>query len=146
MPWGRHQGGTLPGPARGGGTLLGPAGGVPCQGGTQVGYPPSQVRTGGIPCRGYPGQVPPQPGQDGGVPCPGGTLVGYPPGQARMGGYPGRTTEGVLNTRRAVCLFRSRRRTFLFYMVSAFNQKQLMPQYCWNRTSLAANGFQFYLK
>ena len=50
---------------------------------------------------GYPGQVPPQGGYPGQVPPPG-------------GGYPGRTTEGVLTTRRAVCLLRSRRRTFLW--------------------------------
>ena len=41
----------------------------------------------------------------------GGTRVRYPP----RGGYPGRTTEGVLTTRRAVCLLRSRRRTFFFF-------------------------------
>ena len=46
----------------------------------------------------------------------GGALVRYPPrpGQDGGGGYPGRPTEGVLNTRQAVCLLRSRRRTFLF--------------------------------
>ena len=59
----------------------------------------------------------------GGVPClggtlPGGTQVGTPPpgpgrGVPCWGGYPDRTTEGVLTTRRAVCLLRSRRRTFL---------------------------------
>ena len=43
----------------------------------------------------------------------GGYQVGYPPGQVRTGGYPVRTTEAVLTTRRAVCLLRSRRRTFL---------------------------------
>ena len=52
---------------------------------------------------GYPGQVPPP----GGLP-----RSGTPPG-----GYPGRTTEGVLTTRRAVCLLRSRRRTFLLYIL-----------------------------
>ena len=74
---------------------------------------------------GYLGRVPhwqgtPQPGQDGGYPgrvSP--TGQGTPPGQVRMGGrwYPVRTTEGVLTTRRAVCLLRSRRRTFLFLNV-----------------------------
>ena len=44
-----------------------------------------------------------------------GTKVGYPPpDQDGGGGYPVRTTEGVLTTQRAVCLLRSRRRTFLF--------------------------------
>ena len=46
----------------------------------------------------------------------GGTWPGTPP----RGGYPGRTTEGVLTTRRAVCLLRSRRRTFLFFFVLLF--------------------------
>ena len=68
-----------------------PAGGVPCQGGTLPG---------GYPGRVSPRQGTPQPGQDGGE---------YP-----AGGYPVRTTEGVLTTRRAVCLLRSRMRTFLF--------------------------------
>ena len=109
----------------GGGTQPAPAGGVPCQ-----------VRTHGTLLRGYPGRVPPRPGQQGGsqvgnppsrVPPTGyppdqdgGTLLGgypgrvHPPGQVRMGGgYPVRTTEGVLTTRWAVCLLRSRRRTFL---------------------------------
>ena len=77
----------------GGGTRPGPARsrwgeGVPCQGGTQV--PPGQVQMGE-----YLSRVP-------------------PPGQVQMGGYPGKTTEGVLATRRSVCLLRSRRRTFLF--------------------------------
>ena len=99
--------GQVPPPARlgWGGTLAG--GGYPGRGGTLVRYPSGQVRMGGVPWSGgypgrggYPGQVPPQPGQDGGVPC--------------WGGYPGRTTKGVLTTRRAVCLLRSRRRTFLW--------------------------------
>ena len=57
-------------------------------------------------------RVPPQGGSGyprGGPGTPWGGGSGYPPG----GGYPGRTTEGVLTTRRAVCLLRSRRRTFL---------------------------------
>ena len=57
----------------GGGTQPGQAGGVPCQ-----------VRM-GVPRKGTPGRVPPQPGQDGGyqgrVPP-----TGYPPGQVRTGG------------------------------------------------------------
>ena len=87
-----------------GGTLPGPGGGVPCQ--VQPGgYPAMGVPwpggtlaggtlVGGYPARGYPGRVPP-PARSG-------------------GGYPVRTTEGVFTTRRAVCLLRSRRRTFLF--------------------------------
>ena len=107
------------------GILLGgyPAGGVPCWA-----YP-----AGGYPARGYPTWVPPSQVRTGGtllgVPCQGGypargTQVGsplgrVPPSQVRMGGtlpggYPVRTTEGVLTTRRAVCLLLSRRRTFLF--------------------------------
>ena len=54
------------------------------------------------------------PGQGRGYPGRGGTQVWYPPAQVRRGGYPVRTTEGVFTTRRAVCLLRSRRRTFLF--------------------------------
>ena len=54
----------------------------------------------GTPLGGNLVMYPPRPGQDGG-----GTL---------LRGDPGRTTEGVLTTRRAVCLLRSRRRTFLF--------------------------------
>ena len=107
----------------------GAVGGVPCEvqpggypgwGGTQSGNPP-QVRMGGYPGRGgtLAGGVPwsgtPLGGYltgypPGGVPWPGGTLVRYPPrpgqdgGVPCWGGYPGRTTEGVLTTRRAVCL------------------------------------------
>ena len=72
---------------------------------------------------GYPGQVPPPGGYPGQVPPPGGVPgSGTPPGGVPGsgtppgGGYPGRTTEGVLTTRRAVCLLRSRRRTFLLDM------------------------------
>ena len=105
------QGGTLPGlaggypaggyPARDGGTLLGvPCWGVPCRG----------VPCWGLPCLGVPCW--------GGTLLVGGTQVGYPPSQVRTGGYPAggypvRTTEGVLTAPRAVCLWRSRRRTFL---------------------------------
>ena len=134
-------GGTLPGGQ--GGTLPGPAGGVPCRGGTLPdpagGYPARSSRegtlpgpAGGVPCwggtlpgpagggtlpRGVPwsGTHPPPPGQ---VRMGGSTP---PPGQVRMeGGYPGRTTEGVLNTRQAVCLLRSRMRTFLFDLFPIF--------------------------
>ena len=72
---------------------------------------------------GYPGQVPPPPGgtrtPPGQVPPGGVPGSGTPRGGTRTpppGGYPGRTTEGVLTTRRAVCLLRSRRRTFLFIL------------------------------
>ena len=89
-----------------------PRGGYPAQvpprGGTRLRYPPPGGYPGQVPPPGgYPGQVPTHPPPGGG----GGTQVRYPPGG---GGYPGRTTEGVLTTRRAVCLLRSRRRTFLF--------------------------------
>ena len=98
-----------------GGTLPGPAGGgeVPCWG--RQWYPAG--RGGTLPGVFDPGRVPPQPGQDGGGPCwvtPPPCRVHPPrPGQD-WGGYPVRTTEGVLTTRRAVCLLRSHRRTFLF--------------------------------
>ena len=131
MPWGRHLGGvpishnalqhypefhgadtwegTLPGPARGY-PARGYPGRVPPsgpgqdgEGGTQVGYHlvglVPLARSGGYPLAGYPPQVPPRPGQDG-------------------GGYLVRTTEGVLTTRRAVCLLRSRRRTFLLIIIA----------------------------
>ena len=85
----RQRGGTQTPPG-------GYPGQVPPPGGTRIRYPPGGVPG---PPRGVPG--PPQ----------GGTRVRYPPG-----GYPDRTTEGVLTTRRAVCLLRSRRRTFLLFL------------------------------
>ena len=93
-------GGTLPGPT-GRGTLARgyPGWGVPWPGG----YPGwGGTLAGGYPGWGVPwsGTPPARSGWEG-VPCLG-------------GGYPGRTTEGVLTKRRAVCLLRSRRRTFLF--------------------------------
>ena len=71
---GPARGGTLPGPARGGCTLPGVPcwGEVPCQGGSLPG---------GTLLGGYPGRVPPRPGQEGGYPAREGTL---------LGGYPGR--------------------------------------------------------
>ena len=91
-------------------------GGVQCQvrmGGTQVRYPPGPGQDGGYPAWGGTQVGYPRPGQDGGYP----TLVhppaGYPLTDQDGGGYPVRTTEGALTTRRAVCLLRSRRRTFL---------------------------------
>ena len=119
MPWG--SGGVPCQVQPGGGTL---PGGVPWPGGYPGQVPPPARLGWGVPCwgvpwpGGYPGQVPP-PARSGW----GGTLVRYPPSQVRMGGYPagggypGRTTEGVLTTRRAVCLLRSRRRTFLFFRI-----------------------------
>ena len=127
-PWGVPPRG-VPRPPRG---VPGPPGGY------LTGYPPGGYLTGGVPDwvppRGVPGRVLPPRGVPDWVP-PGGYLTGYPPGgvpdwgdpgqvppgQVRMGGvpcwgwggYPGRTTEGVLTTRRAVCLLRSCRRTFL---------------------------------
>ena len=82
-----------------------------------VRYPPGGVRVpprgvggSGYPPWGGPGTPPPDR-----VPPWGGS--GYPPQGGYPvrwgGGYPVRTTEGVLTTRRAVCLLRSRRRTFL---------------------------------
>ena len=97
---GGREGGTLPGPAGGGYPARSsqggyPAGGVPCRGEYPAG---GSTLLGGTLPGGYPAR---------GVPCRG---VGYPAG----GGYPVRTTEVVVTTRRAVCLLRSRRRTFLF--------------------------------
>ena len=54
----------------------------------------------------------------GGYPGRGGTLAGG-------GGYPIRTTQGVLATLRAVCLLRSRRRTFLFFLQMVYNLQLL---------------------
>ena len=99
--WG---GGTQPGP--------GPGRGVPCWGGgTQPGLNGSGDTWPG-PDWGGTWTGPDWGGgtwtgpDEGGVPRPG------PDG----GGYPGRTTEGVLATRRSVCLLHSRRRTFLFHL------------------------------
>ena len=106
-PPGYPPGGYLTGYPPGGtwlGTPPGDLTGYP-PGGDLTGYPGGYLT--GYPPRGVPDRVPPQ----------GGYLTGYPP----RGGYPGRTTEGVLTTRRAVCLLRSRRRTFLF--VCYFNVK-----------------------
>ena len=121
MPWGRHRGGypypimlcNITQNAMG----QTPGGGVPvshnalqhypeCHGAdTGGGYPARSSRGGTLPGRGTYGYPPPPAG----YPPP-------PPSQVRMGGgYPVRTTEAVLTTRRAVCLLRSRRRTFLLY-------------------------------
>ena len=103
---------------------------VPPPGGGYLGQVPPRGGYPDPPGGGYPSQVPPpypimlcnisqnamrQRGVPGsGTPPGGGTRT--PPG----GGYPGRTTEGVLTTRRAVCLLRSRRRTFLFCYILPF--------------------------
>ena len=109
-------------PHLGGGTLLGPGRGGTCQ--VQPGGGSCQVHPGG----GYParsswggGGYLPGPARRGGVPARS-SWGGYLPGPARGGTLPGgggylvRTTEGVLTTQRAVCLLRSRRRTFLFHL------------------------------
>ena len=111
---GRGGPGTPPG-----GYLTGytPGGSGYPPGGYLTGYPPGGLGT--PPGSGYPpgGTWLGTPRGGLGTP-PGGYLTGYPPGvwvpPPPRGGYPGRTTEGVLTTRRAVCLLRSRRRTFLF--------------------------------
>ena len=121
----------------GGGTLPGLAREVPCQVQPGGGYPaggyparwavPCWGSMGGFPA-GLGGTLPggtPLARSGWGYPAKGGTLLGgtlpgYPPRQGTPqprsggGGYPVRTTKGVLTTRRAVCLLRSRRRTFLF--------------------------------
>ena len=76
--------------------------------------PTDQVRMGGTPARGHLPRVPPRPGQDVGYNSQGCSL-GVPPGR----GTPrDRTSHGVLDTPRSVCLMRSRRRTFLYYICS----------------------------
>ena len=106
----------------GSGTPGGGGGGVPGSGtppgDTQVRYPPGGVYTrvrvppgGGTRVRYPPGGGGVYPGQGTPRGVPGSGTPPTPPGGG--GGYPGRTTEGVLTTRRAVCLLRSRRRTFL---------------------------------
>ena len=74
-------------------------GDVPCQ---------VQIRMGGYPARGYLDRVSPWQG----TPLPARSGWG--------GGYPVRTTEGVVTTWRAVCLLRSRRRTFLLDIALTF--------------------------
>ena len=73
----------------------------------------------------------------GGYLAGGSTQVWYPPGRylppgpGQDGeGYPVRTTEGVLTTRRAVCLLHSRRRTFLSNnkLAEFSNSKRKKPQ------------------
>ena len=132
-----------------------PPGGVPRsgtpQGGTRVRYPPG----------GYPGQVPPPGGYLGQVPPQGVPRSGTPWGVPRSGtrgvprsgtpprgvprsdtpprgGYPGRTTEGVLTTQRAVCLLRSRRRTFLWYMLWVYiDCKVYLQMKCFSLTNIS---------
>ena len=157
MPWGSGGvpcqvqpggypagGGTL---ARGG-TLVryppwsGQDGGYPAGGGRGV---PCQVQPGGYPAGGVPwlrgvpwSDTPPGQVRMGGYPGLGGVpWSGTPPSQVRMGEgtlpggrYPGRTTEGVLTTRRAVCLLRSRRRTFLSYRILLYLEVYVIAICC----------------
>ena len=90
-----------------------PAGGYPTSG------TPCQTWLGGTSCRGYPTSgTPIRPGQ--GVPPAGGyPTSGTPPVRPGGGGTPLRQTDGVLDTPRSVCLLRSRRRTFLFFVTYA---------------------------
>ena len=123
---GQRGGGYLTGYPPRGGTQSGgvpdwvpPLGGYPVGGVTQLGTPPGgyPVRGGtwpGTP-QGVPDWVPPR-----GVPDwvpPRGYLTGYPPGGGTQVGQ----QKGVLTTRRAVCLLRSRRRTFLFVLGLCWN-------------------------
>ena len=66
------------------------------------GYPSSQETGCGAPCQDWVGYPLPLSGLDEGTPCPSGD----------------RAAESVLATRRALCLLRSRRRTFLFQFLS----------------------------
>ena len=112
--------------------LVRPGWGVPQPGGTptsdtppcqtwlgipHLGYPPSDL-AGGYPDGGVPPpRVPPHQTWPGGTPPQVPPLSsdlagGYPDG----GGTPPQVTDGVLDTPRSVCLLRSRRRTFLFYI------------------------------
>ena len=93
--------------------------GVPPQPG--MGSPPSQVRmVDGVPLSqirmwGTPGQgTPPQPGM--GTPPP--ARDGLPPWDI--------TAEGVLATRRAICLLRSRRRTVLLFLPTIYALSKLI--------------------
>ena len=121
-----HRGGTQTPPGGGGTRVRYPPGGLPGSGTPRGGYP-GQVPPGGVPKSGTPpgGYPDPLGGYPGQVPSRGGTQVRYPPG----GVYPGRTTEGVLTTRRAVCLLRSRRRTFLLqtHVFKVKNQQKKLP-------------------
>ena len=128
-------------------------GGVPHLAGD---YPSQVHLGGGVPRPGPDGGGDPQSGPDRGYPgrsSRGVPLVGVPPHQFQMGvpqrgvnwGYPQtgigyslagvpptrgtpryRTTDGVLNTPRSVCLLRSRRRTFLYiYIFVPFDSIQV---------------------
>ena len=130
MPWGSHRGG-VPCQVQPGGTRRGgyPHRGVPWQGGgAQVRYPPPARSAGGVPGRGVPrsGTPPSQVSRGGGYPAGG-------------GGTQVRTTYGVLATRRAVCLLRSRRRTFLFKTIFSDICPDWIPHL--HALSSACNGF-----
>ena len=84
---------------------------------------------GGTPAGGYPTSATPiKP--DWGYPCGGYPTLVHPPSDlARVPpqggeGTPPRLTDGVLDTPRSVCLLRSRRRTFLFFL--SMNTDDLM--------------------
>ena len=94
------------------------------------GIPPARSDGRGVPKVGYPSRdgVPPArsnvgypwwgtPSRDGYPSQMEGTQGGVPPGRdgvpPRQGYHPYRTTDGVLDTPRSVCLLRSRRRSFL---------------------------------
>ena len=150
-----HRGG--PGPPRGG-YLTGyppggsgyPPGGVqvpPPRGGTWLGTPPGGYLT-RYPLP--PGGLGTPPGGGPGTP-PGGVPDRVPP----RGGSPGRTTEGVLTTRRAVCLLRSRRRTFLFNLILkclSYWHLKVVKWFCtiWQNkvllSQLSAAGFCFRMR
>ena len=119
VPWPRGYQGRIPPQVR--------TGGVSWPGGYQGRIPPGQVRTGEVPwAGGCPGQGVPWLG---GLTWPGGYPGRVPPGQVGgypAGGYPVRKTEGVFTTRRAVCLLRSRRRTFLFGLFYWFTEGCLL--------------------
>ena len=118
MPWGSRGGTEVRVPPRGGG------------GGTEVWVPPPPPPPRGGGGGGTEVRVPPRGGGGGTevrVPPGGEVWVPHPPGGVPRSGYPprggysgypppgGGSTEGVLTTRRAVCLLRSRRRTFLYW-------------------------------
>ena len=73
----------------------------------------------------------------------GGTQVWYPPwpGQDGGGGYPVRTTEGVVTTRRAVCLLHSHRRTFLLKICITDCVHSTTGRLCFDSCQAGAGGY-----
>ena len=128
--WGVPHLGTLPLDLVGGTPQGVPHLGYPCQ--TWLGGTPPQVPSNAIvpgwgvpPAGGTPPRVPPiRPGW--GYPLLGGYPTSGTPHQTWLGGTPCRggtplrETDGVLDTPRSVCLLRSRRRTFLFFVCLHF--------------------------